>query len=134
MSKTVFPHSLDLLTRCKTFDDLAAWRNQHLLAIKAANLQGEIKQSAKSQSGEVEERKFQKDFPGRIYDASKLLDDKVKEIELSFKKDIDRFKIALSGYTDLTDTLDKVKKSLDQVTHLLTEKVRAEIQIREKTQ
>ena len=48
-------------------------------------------------------------------------------------KDIERYKVALSGYTDLTDSLDKVKKSLDQVTHLLTEKVRAEIQAREKT-
>jgi hypothetical protein len=68
-----------------------------------------------------------------VYEASKLLDDKEKTVAISFSKDIERFKLALSGYTDLTDTLDKVKKSLDQVTHLLTEKVRAEIHIREKT-
>ena len=113
MAKTVFPHSLQLLNLCKSFDDIAAWRNQHLFSVKAANLQGEIKPNTKSQSGEGEEKKFQKDFPGRIYDASKRVDDKEKEIEMAFKKDIERFKTDLSGYTDLTDTLDKVKKSLD---------------------
>ncbi len=38
----------------------------------------------------------------------------------------------MQGYTDLTDSLDKVKKTLDQVTHLLTEKVRVEIVVRDK--
>jgi len=41
------------------------------------------------------------------------LDDKEKAVSMSFAKDIERYKVALSGYTDLTDTLDKVKKSLD---------------------
>ena len=58
MTKTVFPHSLESLNRCKTFDDISAWRNQHIFSVKAANLQGEVKQNAKLQSGEGEEKKF----------------------------------------------------------------------------
>jgi len=39
----------------------------------------------------------------RIYDAAKRLDDKEREIAISFKKDNERYRVALSGYTDLTD-------------------------------
>lgn len=86
---------------------------------------GDTNSTGKSALGEYsgEERKFQKDFPARVYEASKRLDDKEKNVAIQFTKDIERYKVALSGYTDLTDSLDKVKKSLDQVTHLLTEKV-----------
>ena len=59
MRKTVFPHSIELLSLCKTFDDIAAWRNQHLFSVKAANLQGEAKPSGKSAAAEGgEEKKF----------------------------------------------------------------------------
>ena len=79
-----------------------------------------------------EKKKTIPDFPDRIYAAAKRFDDKEKEIGQNFQNDIIKFKSHQQGYSDLTENLDKVKKTLDQVTHLLNEKVKAEVLIREK--